>query len=103
MFQESLDLLETNFTPLPVEYQGFFGVLRLLKVRTNLLKKKKEFSEHGKTVGLLLRLTKPIWGTGRVVVLDSGFCVVKGIIALKKKGHFLSGTDKKEEILAKIY
>ncbi len=38
----------------------------------------------GKTIGLLLRLTKPVWGTGKVVILDSGFCVLKGIIELKK-------------------
>jgi hypothetical protein len=45
--------------------------------------------EKGKTVGLLLRLTRSIWNTGRLVILDSGFCVLKGIIELKKKGvHF---------------
>ena len=34
----------------------------------------------GSTVGLLLLVTKIIWGTGRVVVLDSGFCVLRVII-----------------------
>ncbi len=38
----------------------------------------------GKMVGLLLRLTKPVWGTGKVVILDSGFSVLKGIIELKR-------------------
>jgi len=42
----------------------------------------KQFHETGKTVGLLLRLTKPIWGSSKVVVLDSGFCVLKGIVEL---------------------
>ena len=33
-----------------------------------------EFNDLGKTGGLLLRLTRNIWGTGKIVVLDSGFC-----------------------------
>jgi hypothetical protein len=36
----------------------------------------KEFDELGKTVGLLLRLTKTIWGTAKMVVLNTGFCVL---------------------------
>jgi rubredoxin len=32
----------------------------------------KEFEQLEKTIGLLLRLTKTIWGTAKVVVLDSG-------------------------------
>lgn len=55
----------------------------------------KEYSEMGKTVGLLLRLTKPIWGSSRVVVLDSGFCVLKGIVELRKKGVFATALVKK--------
>lgn len=45
-----------------------------------------EFEELGKTVGLLLRMTRPIWNTGRVVILDSGFCVLSGIVELAKRG-----------------
>jgi hypothetical protein len=44
----------------------------------------KEFDGLSKTVGLLLRLTRTIWGMGKVVVLDSGFCVLQGIVKLKK-------------------
>ena len=29
---------------------------------------KKEFDEIGKTIGILLRLTKPFWSTGKVFV-----------------------------------
>jgi hypothetical protein len=43
---------------------------------------KIEFESLGKTVGLLLRMTRPIWNTGRVVILNSGFCVLLGIIEL---------------------
>jgi hypothetical protein len=45
-----------------------------------------EFEPLGKTVGLLLRMTRPIWNTGRVVILDSGFCVLSGIVELAKRG-----------------
>ena len=38
------------------------------------------FEGKGKTVDLLLRVCEPIWHTGTVIVLDSGFCVVKGIL-----------------------
>jgi hypothetical protein len=40
-----------------------------------------EFDQLGKTVGLLLRLTKTktIRGTAKVVVLDSSFCVLQGV------------------------
>ncbi len=42
----------------------------------------------GKTVGLLLRLCKSIYSRGFVVILDSGFCVLQGIVGLWKKGVF---------------
>jgi hypothetical protein len=49
----------------------------------------------GKTVGLLLRLTRKLWGTAKCVVLDSGFCVVKGIVELKLRGVFSAALIKK--------
>jgi hypothetical protein len=55
----------------------------------------KEFDNLGPTVGLLLRLTKSLWHTGKVVILDSGFCVLSGIIELKKRGVFASALIKK--------
>ena len=42
----------------------------------------------GKTVGLLLRMSKLLWRTGKVVVLDSGFCVLKGLIELKSRNLY---------------
>lgn len=53
------------------------------------------FDEFGKTVGLLLRLTQSIWYSGKVIILDSGFCVLKGLIELKKKGLYASALIKK--------
>ena len=49
----------------------------------------------GKTVGLLLRMTRPIHNTGRLVILDSGFCVLKGLVELGKVGLFASALIKK--------
>ena len=45
----------------------------------------KEFDNIGKTTGILLQLTKPVWSTGKVFVLDSGFCVLQALVELKKK------------------
>ena len=61
----------------------------------------KQFAELGKTVGLLLRLTKPIWGSSKALVLDSGFCVLKGIAALRKKGVFAAALVKKRRYCPK--
>ena len=49
----------------------------------------------GSTVGLLLRILTPIFFKGFIVILDSGFCVLKGIIELRKKGVFASALIKK--------
>ena len=53
------------------------------------------FEEHGKTASLLLRLTEGIFDTGKVVILDSGFCVLEALLILKKKGVFASALVKK--------
>jgi len=53
----------------------------------------------GPTVSLLLRICKPLYTKGTIVILDSGFCVLKGIVELMKKGF----VNKKRAILAKVY
>ena len=65
------------------------------KGRPNELGPPKYEDHSGKTVGLLLRMTKSIWNTGRVVVLDSGFCVLMALIALEKHGLFAHALIKK--------
>lgn len=55
----------------------------------------------GRTVGLLLRLTRAIWNTGKLVILDSGFCVLKALIELKKKGVYASALIKKRRFWPK--
>ena len=55
---------------------------------------RKEYDNHGKTIGTLLCLTMPIWGGGNVLVLDSGFCVLQAIVELKKRGVFAASLIK---------
>ena len=40
------------------------------------------------TLGLLLRMMKSYFATGRYVILDYSLCVLKGLIQLRKKGIF---------------
>ena len=56
---------------------------------------KPKYNSHGNTVGLLLRILEPIFTKGYVAVLDSGFCVLKGIVELKKRGVYASALIKK--------
>ena len=49
----------------------------------------------GKTTLLLLRILKPIFGTAKVIILDSGFCVLKALVELRKKGLYSSAVIKK--------
>ena len=56
-----------------------------------------EFNEKGKTVGLLQRLTRRLWHTSKAVVLDSGFCVLQGLVELRKKGVFAAALIKKRK------
>ena len=55
----------------------------------------KQFKEHGKTAGLLLPMLQSYFHTARYIVLDSGFCVLKGIIELRKNGLFGCALIKK--------
>ena len=55
----------------------------------------KECPSQGGTAGLLLRLCKVLCGTGNIFVLDSGFCVLNALIALKNVGVFVAAVIKK--------
>ena len=59
--------------------------MELVEGKDASLKLLKEFLLMVKRASLLLRLTKSSWGSSRVLVLDSGFCVLKGIVELRKK------------------
>ena len=50
---------------------------------------------RGKTVELLARLCAPLAHTGKIVVLDSGFCVLSGILLLATMGIYAAAQIKK--------
>ena len=43
---------------------------------------------YPKTAVLMLEMTKPIHNTGKVVLMDSGFCVTAGILAMHDHGVY---------------
>ena len=55
----------------------------------------KEYDDKGKTVGVMLRLTKPLHHTGKIVEQDSGFCVFEGIAAQHQMGVYGDALIKK--------
>ena len=48
----------------------------------------KQQQKIDKKFGLMLRMSKPIFGSGKSVVFDSGFCVAKGIVGLEDRGVY---------------
>ena len=59
-------------------------------------KPKDKYEAKGEnTVGLLVRLSEQLRGSGKVVILDSGFCVLKGLTELRSKGIFAAALIKK--------
>ena len=74
--------------------------LRVVRKEIKLNKRKRQMSSvvtseeykdengEGKTVSLLLRLTKSVWHTGTKVTMDPGFAVAMGLVELHKKGVF---------------
>ena len=57
----------------------------------------QQYDNFGSTVGLLLNMLSPIYHKGFIVILDSGFCVLKGIMEFRKKGVFASALIKKRQ------
>jgi hypothetical protein len=55
----------------------------------------ERYSELGKITGLLMRMLQSYFASGRYVVLDSGFCVLKALVQLKKVGMFACAVIKK--------
>lgn len=54
-----------------------------------------EFEKPSATAALMVRMCKPIWNTGNVVVMDSGFCVLNGVLQMAKKGVYGASLIKK--------
>ena len=55
----------------------------------------REFKNEGSTTEILLECCKPIFHSGRVVILDSGFCVLDAILKLRSRGVYASAVIKK--------
>lgn len=56
-----------------------------------------EFEDQlGKTGGLIMRMTEPLWHTGSVVVMDSAFCHAAAMRALVTKGVYSTSVVKKK-------
>ena len=58
--------------------------------------------QNQKTSQLLVGLCATMYGSGKIVVLDSGFSVMKGLIALKKLGVFAHAVAKKRRFWPKF-
>ena len=56
--------------------------------------------KYTKTSSLMCEMTKPLHGTGKVVSMDSGFCVTAGILHLHDHGVYGQSLIKKTQILA---
>ena len=41
-----------------------------------------------KKVVLMLRLKRALWSTGKATIMGSGFCVLKGILEMRKRGVY---------------
>ena len=51
---------------------------------------------YGSTGGLMVRMTKPLFGTGKAVVIDSGFCPLKGLVVMLVHGVYGMTVIKKK-------
>jgi hypothetical protein len=60
-----------------------------------------KLSQFGKTAGLLLCLTDSIHHSGRVVIMDSGFCVLFALVKLASFGVYGSAVIKKRRFWPK--
>ena len=58
--------------------------------------------KNGPTVSLLLRMCQFLYTKGTVIILDSGFCVLKGIVELMKKGVYAGACVKKRRYWPKF-
>ena len=56
---------------------------------------KKYFEEKGQTSGLVVRITMPLLGKGKVLVVDSGLYVPEGLVSIVEKGVLGSAIIKK--------
>ena len=56
---------------------------------------RKEFDDKGETEGLMVQTKNTIWETGKVVIMESGFCVLEWLILMVERGILGSALIKK--------
>ena len=54
-----------------------------------------QFECYSTTAKLMLEMSKPLFNTGKIVTMDSGFCVTAGILAMHDHGMFGQALIKK--------
>ena len=47
-----------------------------------------ETSTYTKILGLMLRITRVLWGTGKAVIMYIDFCVLIGLLEIMKRGVY---------------
>ena len=82
---------------LAVELQERFTQLKEQGKDSPRQRQALEFSHLGETAGLFLRLSKAVFGTGKVAALGSGFRALQTIAELAKKGALASSLIKKRK------
>ncbi len=55
----------------------------------------KHQADFGKMGGLVLRMTESIWHSGRIVAMDSAFCLLETVAKLREQGLFCVTVAKK--------
>ena len=60
-----------------------------------------DFPGYSKTATLMHEMTKPVHHTGKVVSMDSGFCISVGITAMHNFGVYGQSLMKKQRYLPK--
>jgi len=76
---------------------GIMFAMELVEGRDAPPERQVPNAEHGKTTGLLMRMLTTYYYTGKYVVLDSGFCVLKAILKLREVGVFACALIKKRQ------
>ena len=59
---------------------------------------KCETSTNIHTVGTMIQLTRDMWSTGKAVLTDSGFFVLRGIFEMRNRGIYGSALIKRGAI-----
>ena len=84
---------------------GFIYALGSNTVKDSMIERVKldQKEKGGPTVGFLLYYSKFIWGTGIVIVLDSGFFCPKRNNLITKLWLICISLDQEEELFSKVH